>query len=125
MCRGLRHDAARLQLSSSRPVSEVGTAMGEMEHIQAGMSIYRADGQEIGTVREHWGATLYVNNESIPPIPVEMVDLVLDHGVYLKGNYTDLASTADAFDEHVIRVAARGAEALAAQEATFAARRAE
>jgi hypothetical protein len=99
--------------------------MGEMEHIQSGMPIYRADGQEIGTVREHWGATLYVNNESIPPIPVEMVDLVLDHGVYLKGNYTDLTSTADGFDENVIRVAARGAEALATQEATFAARRAE
>ncbi len=91
--------------------------MGEMEHIQSGMLVYRADGKEIGKVREHWGATLYMNNESIPPIPVEMVDLVLDQGIYLKGNYTDLSRADDAFDEGVIRVAARGAEALAARRA--------
>jgi hypothetical protein len=96
--------------------------MDELEHILSGMAVYRADGQQIGMVSEHWGGTLYVNNE---PIPVEMVDLVLDQGVYLKGNYTDLHRTDDVFDENVIRVAARGEEAVAAREASIAARRAE
>jgi len=96
--------------------------MDEMEHILAGMAVYRADGQQIGKVSEHWGGTLYVNNE---PIPVEMVDLVLDQGVYLKGNYTGLSRAGDAFDDDVIRVAARGEEAVAAREASIAARRAE
>jgi hypothetical protein len=90
--------------------------MDEMEHILSGMAVYRADGQQIGKVREHWGGTLYVGNEAIP---VEMVDLVLDQGVYLKGNYTGPARPGDAFDDGVIRVAAR------AEGVVAAARRAE
>jgi hypothetical protein len=92
--------------------------MGEMEHIQSGMPVYRADGLEIGKVKEHWGETFYVGNHSIS---VEMVDQVLDQGVYLKGTYTGFAPVGDSFDEGVIRVAARSEGALAPQEATFAA----
>jgi len=94
--------------------------MGEMEQIQAGMPVYLADGQELGTVREYWGATLYINND---PIPLEMVDLVLDQGVYLKGSFSGFSRAGDAFDEGVIRVAARSEEAVAAQGASFIARR--
>ncbi|MFN8514703.1 MAG: hypothetical protein U0232_08315 [Thermomicrobiales bacterium] len=94
--------------------------MGEMEQIQAGMPVYLADGQELGTVREYWGSRLYINND---PIPLEMVDLVLDHGVYLKGNFSGFSGAGDAFDEGVIRVAARSEEAVAAQGASFIARR--
>ena len=87
--------------------------MGEMENIQAGMPVYRADGLEIGKVKEHWGETLYVGNQSIS---VEMVDQVLDQGVYLKGNYAGFVPVGDSFDEDVIRVAARGEDAIAAKE---------
>ncbi len=92
--------------------------MGELEHIQAGMSVYRADGQEIGKVRAHWGASLYVNNE---PIPVEMVDLVLDQGVFLKGNYTGPAHAGDTSGTEGINVAARAGEAVIARESAVAA----
>lgn len=94
--------------------------MGEMEQIQAGMPVYLADGQELGTVREYWGATLYVEND---PIPLAMVDLVLDQGIYLKGSFSGFSGAGDAFDEGVIRVAARSEEAVAAKEANFTARR--
>ena len=87
--------------------------MGEMEHIQSGMPVYRADGLEIGKVKEHWGETLYVGNQSIS---VDMVDQVIDQGIYLKGNYTGFVPVGDSFDEDVIRVAARGEEAVAAKE---------
>ena len=87
--------------------------MDELEHIQSGMPVYRADGVEIGKVKEHWGETLYVGNQSIS---VEMVDQVLDQAVYLKGNYTGFVLVGDSFDEDVIRVATRSEDAVAAKE---------
>jgi len=87
--------------------------MGEMEHIQSGMPVYRADGLELGKVKEHWGETIYVGNQSTS---VEMVDQVLDQGVYLKSNYTGFAPVGDSFDEDMIRVATRSEDAVAAKE---------
>lgn len=96
--------------------------MGEQGHIESGTPVYSADGRELGTVKEHWGETLYFGNQSIS---VEMIDCVLAQGVYLKDSYTAGSPAGDSFDEDVIRVATRGEDAVIAQEAALHARRNE
>lgn len=57
--------------------------MSAHEQIQRGMTVYGADGQILGEVKDVWGETLYAGDETIP---TDAVDRVVDGGVYLKAN---------------------------------------